>query len=382
MDKGRFATIPKLKIKRLPIVVGVLILLLAISPFYVSIYREYRHERLNYDLVLAIKEQDSDRALALLRAGADAAVRQADGNPLASGAVFTRSLARLFHTGGPLHPQVSIANNPGILRLFYKAALDSEHGRHSAPTNTAPTEALPLALLKAGAPIDQADSGTLCLYGAVHYHHHNVVMHLLDCGVDAGALTPRGLATLMDANADDVQALISHGADIEMRDEDGNTALFRADSLKAVTLLNLNAQLEARNTLGQTPLIYNCVAGNDDAVLVLLARFANVATCDLHGTTPFLAAAAHCRLETLKALAHAGADIHAKKRDGTTALMYALYNPDDRVFAWLLSRSPDLNARGLGDNTALGIAVQLRDQAKARGEAAGRYDKAINELRK
>ena len=78
--------------------------------------------------------------------------------------------------------------------------------------------------------------GSYCLYAAVRYHHHNVVLRLLDRGVQCSAKTPIGLMAFMDANSDDAQALIAHGADIEMRDEDGNTALFRAVSLKAVTL--------------------------------------------------------------------------------------------------------------------------------------------------
>ncbi len=104
-----------------------------------------------------------------------------------------------------------------------------------------------------------------------------------------------------------------------------------------------------------------------DDSLSLLARHPNVAARDVHGTTALLAAAAHCRLEILKALVHAGADVHDVKKDGTTALMYSLYNSDESVFYWLLSRSPDLKARGMGDNTALSIARQLREQAITTG---------------
>jgi ankyrin repeat protein len=228
----------------------------------------------------------------------------------------------------------------------------------------------------------------ICLRQAIQKNHlqpqsyRQIVVGKPTSARSAAHRPPAILEVFMDANADDARAMLEHGAKVDMRDADGNTALFRADSLKAVTLLNAHAKIEARNKLGQTPLILNCAEGNNDAVLVLLARYANVNARDNNGTTPILAAAAHCRLETIKALVHAGADTRSRKKDGTTTLMYSLYNKDERVFPWFLSRSSNLNAHGMGDNTALSIAKQLQQQAQAVGDPTDRYDMAIRELSK
>lgn len=337
-------------------------------------------QRLNHALILAIDALDEERALALLRAGADGAATHADAVNVSNFDLVRRLFGPASHTTAGASGDR--ADQSALLDYYSRAAAREQEARPAA-SSSALDERLPLALLSAGAPCSAVgDDGPLSLYFAALLRHHTAVQRILGLGVNANTITNSHHNTvLMAADAEDAGVLLDHGASVDLANEDGNTALFGADALKAVALLNRNARIEQINREGQTPLIYNSASGDDDSVLVLIARRANVTAKDVHGTTALLAAAAHCRLETIKALLRAGANLHDTKTDGTTTLMYSILNPDDRVSFWLLKQGVEVNVRGMGNNTALSIAEQRRRQAKDSGQPTERCDAIIRELR-
>jgi uncharacterized protein len=95
------------------------------------------------------------------------------------------------------------------------------------------------------------------------------------------ATAPRNAAAeILDAawrgQTDAITRLISSGADISSKDDDGNTALLRAASVGKIdavnTLLSARAEVNAENHLGERPLLLAAAGGHADIVAFLLRR--------------------------------------------------------------------------------------------------------------
>jgi ankyrin repeat protein len=85
------------------------------------------------------------------------------------------------------------------------------------------------------------------------------------------------------------QKLLTHGADVNVQDADGDTPLHGAAQNGNVEIINLlldkGANPNAKNKLGGTPLMWAAVYGHDDAARLLLSRGANPSLKDNDGIT-------------------------------------------------------------------------------------------------
>jgi len=80
-----------------------------------------------------------------------------------------------------------------------------------------------------------------------------------------------------------VRLLLDRGADVNMTNDSGNTALIWASNINVVRLLlDRGANVNARNTDGGTALIYCSREGHENRVRLLLDRGANV-NAHVHG---------------------------------------------------------------------------------------------------
>jgi hypothetical protein len=126
-----------------------------------------------------------------------------------------------------------------------------------------------------------------------------------------------------------IEALLSRGAAVNVRDSTGLTPLMgaayagHADAVRA--LLGGGAAADAANAEGQTALLMAAYEGHTAAVEVLLGGGATVERADPTGLTPLMAAAYAGRLEVVRALLDAGASVSARNRRGQTALDLARY---------------------------------------------------------
>lgn len=158
-----------------------------------------------------------------------------------------------------------------------------------------------------------------------------------------------------------VAFILDHGADINQKDQDGNTVLHNAlkhrCSIKTIQrLLNAGADVNARNHDGDTPLLvllqqFNSVLlpGGDDpdyfpfpasseeksiqhtecnaesffteAVQLLLNAGADVNICNNHDDTPLIIACRYGGSTIQKMLIAAGADVNYRDGNGVTPLM-------------------------------------------------------------
>ena len=97
-------------------------------------------------------------------------------------------------------------------------------------------------------------------------------------------------------------------------------------------LVAAGADVNAKNEDGQTALMIACKKGDQDAVKILLAGQADVNATDKFGQTALMAAASKGDLEMVSLLVRSGADINAKSEFGLTALGMT---EDDDVRKWL-----------------------------------------------
>ena len=166
-----------------------------------------------------------------------------------------------------------------------------------------------------------------------------------------------------------VAFILDHGADINQKDQDGNTVLYNAlkhrCSIKTIQrLLNAGADVNARNHDGDTPLLVllqqlNSVLlpGSDDpdyfpfpdsseeksiqhtecdaesffteAIPLLLNAGADVNICNNHDDTPLIIACRYGGSTIQKMLIAAGADVNYRDGNGVTPLMGILRNFPD-----------------------------------------------------
>ena len=132
-----------------------------------------------------------------------------------------------------------------------------------------------------------------------------------------------------------VQTLLAEGADIEARDNDGDTALhmaaIQASPAVIAALIAGGADPNALSTSDQTPLFHAAEHGNLPAVKALLAAGADVNARNKDGHTPLFYAVDQDRRPVVEALLAAGADLAVRDKDGDTPLDLALYLKRDAI---------------------------------------------------
>ncbi|KAJ8680344.1 hypothetical protein QAD02_016131 [Eretmocerus hayati] len=148
-----------------------------------------------------------------------------------------------------------------------------------------------------------------------------LVEQLMDAGADVNAVDCGGNSCLHYAvenagSCDLITMLLKSGADLELPNDYGDTALLTAvklDNLEAVeVLVRWGADINATNYHGETSLH---LARDDRLLYFLLDNSCDNETINCInecGCSPCLAAVQYCEVETLVRMIQAGADIHFK----------------------------------------------------------------------
>lgn len=201
-------------------------------------------------------------------------------------------------------------------------------------------------------------------------------------------ITPRG--SKMDPNApvapifkplkrkrclEVIKLLLDRGADVNVRDNLGDTVLARMMLSSRVSvwpltgdamtqfrellrlLLEKGADVNA-TALDATPLMLAMYFrdGALEMVKLLLGKGADVKAKNEHAVTALMIAASQGRADSMRLILDKGANVNARDKDGKTALIWACDGGTFRAAKILLERGADVNAEDKFGNTALAYA--------------------------
>ena len=127
-----------------------------------------------------------------------------------------------------------------------------------------------------------------------------------------------------DKNLDIVKYLVSHGASLDIRDNNGGTALIRAvtwygDGVVEY-LATQGAALDILNDEGETALILAARRGNENIVKYLVSNGASIDIEDMQGDTALICAAKNGAHETVKYLVSQETSLDSRNEKGDTKL--------------------------------------------------------------
>jgi hypothetical protein len=123
-------------------------------------------------------------------------------------------------------------------------------------------------------------------------------------------------------------------------------------------LLEQGANVNARNWLGRTPLIYAARDGHTDVMNILLDRGARLNLQEKYGWTALMFVCPRGRPEVLKMLLDRNARIDLCAKDGATALILAARRGNWEIVEMLLNEGADPDTQAVNGDTALMLAAR------------------------
>jgi len=147
-----------------------------------------------------------------------------------------------------------------------------------------------------------------------------------------------------------VRAQLAAGADVNLPESDGTTALlwatYHASPEMIAALLKAGADPNMPNQFGVTPLLQASRYGDAATIRVLLAAGAAPGRAERDGETPLMAAARTGDLQSIQVLLAAGADVNAADaQQQETALMWATAEGHGAAVDLLLKSGADPNLK-------------------------------------
>ncbi|XP_018519336.1 SH3 and multiple ankyrin repeat domains protein 3 isoform X2 [Lates calcarifer] len=173
---------------------------------------------------------------------------------------------------------------------------------------------------------------------------------------------PLTLAAQLEGCAELIKVLKSGGAHLDFRTKDGITALHKAVRSKnhtaLITLLDLGASPDYKDSRGLTPLYHSSMVGGDPYCCELLLHdHAQVGCVDENGWQEIHQACRYGHVQHLEHLLFYGADMSTQNASGNTALhVCALYNQDSCARV-LLFRGANKEIKNYNSQTAFQVAI-------------------------
>ncbi|XP_006813508.1 uncharacterized protein LOC102800687 [Saccoglossus kowalevskii] len=160
---------------------------------------------------------------------------------------------------------------------------------------------------------------------------------------------------------DEVKRLLQCGEEVNERDLDGNTPIYKATDYNHVEvvkcLLDADADTSLPNSDGNTPLYKASWKNHVSIVQVLIKAKANVNSQNKSGDTPLHTASLNFGVDVVKCLLSAGADPNIKNKYGNTPLYTASGNNHATMMKYLVRAGADINHQNKKGNTALYTAA-------------------------
>ncbi len=173
-----------------------------------------------------------------------------------------------------------------------------------------------------------------------------------------------------------VQDTLKKGANANVVYEDGWTALtyavnYTLNIALISTLIEYNADINAKNREGKTALMYAAMNGSVNIARLLIKNRADVNVVDTEGCTPLIYSAirGNNQLTMMQLLRENEADVNRANHEGRTPLMYVAERPDhlnNKLAAqFLIDNGAIIDTADNNGDTALIIAARNDNQAIA-----------------
>ncbi|XP_064512879.1 SH3 and multiple ankyrin repeat domains protein 3 isoform X5 [Pseudopipra pipra] len=194
------------------------------------------------------------------------------------------------------------------------------------------------------------------------------VCRLLEKGLDPNfhdpdtGECPLTAAAQLELSSEMIKALRNGGAHLDFRTREGMTALHKAvrcrNHAALLTLLDLGASPDYKDSRGLTPLYHSAMVGGDPYCCELLLHdYARLGCVDENGWQEIHQACRYGHVQHLEHLLFYGADMTAQNASGNTALhICALYNQESCARV-LLFRGASKEIRNYNSQTAFQVAI-------------------------
>src|SRR5262245_56491030 len=194
---------------------------------------------------------------------------------------------------------------------------------------------------------------------------------LMVVGAAAANEDLRLVDAVKNQDSQQVRALLRRQADVNVRSEDGSTAVLWAahwnDLQTAELLVRAGADANVANDFRMTPLSQACTNASRALVDLLLKAGANPNTPIATGETPVMTCARTGNADAVRTLLVHGADVNAKEpTQNQTAAMWAAAERHTQVLRTLIEVKADLNAHTKTGFTPLHFAARVGDVETAR----------------
>ena len=217
-------------------------------------------------------------------------------------------------------------------------------------------------LLQAGAKvIIQSDNG----YNALDHLRpsSNGIKEKLEAAMAKDKeLAEQFIQAILDDKTDKALDLLKEGAYIDFIDNRIKehptpliVALDRRNFELAKALLKAGARIERADNLGGTPLFY--AIKRLETVKLLLDARANVNATLKDGGKPIMVAATSKNTAIVQLLIDAGADVNSADLDGSSPLYYAAIEGDEEMIKFLLSKNANVNKENKFQANLLHVAI-------------------------
>ncbi len=166
-------------------------------------------------------------------------------------------------------------------------------------------------------------------------------------------------ANIADIDKDRLAFLISKGADLKSKDSSNNTMLSKA--LATNPDAEITKVLQKQGLKSNVDTLFAAVKNpNIDIMLDLLEKTHNPNMKDSHGNTPLMIAAAQGKIDFVKALLSAGANVRGRNDEGKNALHLAAENAQTppELLTLLADEGINVNLTDYDRNTPLSLAVK------------------------
>jgi ankyrin repeat protein len=215
-------------------------------------------------------------------------------------------------------------------------------------------------------PITPAGPGTTDLVNAVRAGDMAKISALIASGADVNERDRAGGKTALHwaakgGNRAAMETLVAAKADPNVKDRQGRTPLWGAveTDLEVVKfLVEKGADVNARDQINSTPLLWAAGFGKPETVAFLLSKKADVKAADDNGWTPLIWAAGLGQAQTVDLLVKSGADLAAAdKQTGDTPLLRGARTGKADSLKTLLAAGADIKAKNKAGQTALHLAA-------------------------